>query len=77
MSLENETFDGADSAEPTSQVDRTAFSTLQKLADQPFKQALKFQQYCESAAKRRQKMVNLLAPKTVALIKETQPGLLG
>jgi hypothetical protein len=77
MSLENESFEGADSADAETHPDRTAFATLVKLADQPFKQVLKFQQYIDSAAKRRAKMVNLLSPKAVALIKETQPELLG
>lgn len=77
MSLENETFEGTDSEDPTEHIDRTAFATLQKLADQPFRQVLKFQQYVESAKNRREKMVKLLSAKAVQLIKETQPDLLG
>lgn len=76
MSFENETFEGADSAEPTAQVDRTALATLKRLENDPIQQYVRYEKYVKSLAVRAAKLRAALSPATVELIQRTKPELL-
>lgn len=76
MSIDSETFEGTDSPDASEHIDRTAYATLQRLATNPIKQYAKYERYVESLRERHVKLTNLLSPKTLGLVQDTDPSLL-
>jgi hypothetical protein len=73
MSLENETFESNESAEPTSQHDRTSFGMLEKLSGKPFEQAARLVKYLGSVQAKKDKLIKLCSPAALKLARENNP----
>lgn len=73
MSLENETFESNESAEPTEQHDRTAAGMLRKLEGKPFEQAARLVKYLGGIQAKKDRLVKLCSPAALQLARDASP----